>query len=524
MKKFLFALLLFFTFSIQIFGKEIKILLGSPVCQKPNILKEFLLSLKELNKDKYSMDYFFIDDNKIQESKNLLQAFSSEINSKCFIIQSSHLYDNYVCDDNTTHYWTSDLIWKVAEFKNIIIKKAIEDNYDYLFLIDSDLVLHPDTINQLINANKDIISNIFWTSWYKNAPLMPQVWMCDEYQLYEGYARNLSNDEINKRTNEFLNKLKVPGIYEVGGLGACTLLSKNALRKGVSFEKIKNLSFWGEDRHFCVRAIVLGIPLFVDTHLPAYHIYREEYLNGVQDYKNKNKNLNFLPKITLSMIVKNEANRYLKEVLEAAKEYIFSAVIIDDASTDNTVEICKEILSDIPLTLIENKNSTFSNEYILRKQQFEETIKTNPEWILVLDADEIFEKKFKDKIFDIIANTKADAIYFRLYDFWDENHYRDDKYWSGHTRFWNFLIRYNSKINYEWLETPVHCGRFPKNISDFPYELSDLRIKHYGWMREEDRLLKYKRYMESDPLGTYGWKEQYDSILDKNPNLVEWIE
>src|SRR5690606_16148011 len=53
----------------------------------------------------------------------------------------------------------------------------------------------------------------------------------------------------------------------------------------VSFSEIKNLSFWGEDRHFCIRAAALGLSLYVDTNYPAYHIYRESDLEGVWKYK-----------------------------------------------------------------------------------------------------------------------------------------------------------------------------------------------------------------------------------------------
>ncbi len=71
----------------------------------------------------------------------------------------------------------------------------------------------------------------------------------------------------------------------MGGVGACTLITKSALSKGVNFKRIKNVTFWGEDIHFCIRAAVLGIPRFVDTHYPAYHIYRESDLAGVEDFK-----------------------------------------------------------------------------------------------------------------------------------------------------------------------------------------------------------------------------------------------
>ena len=52
----------------------------------------------------------------------------------------------------------------------------------------------------------------------------------------------------------------------------------------MNFSKIANVSFWGEDRHFCIRAHVLGFPLHVDTHLPAYHIYRSSDMEGALQF------------------------------------------------------------------------------------------------------------------------------------------------------------------------------------------------------------------------------------------------
>jgi len=82
-----------------------------------------------------------------------------------------------------------------------------------------------------------------------------------------------------------LNQLKVPGVYTVGGLGACTLISKRAIQAGVNFKEIYNISFMGEDRHFCIRAVALGFELFVDTHYPAFHIYRLSDLDGLAEFK-----------------------------------------------------------------------------------------------------------------------------------------------------------------------------------------------------------------------------------------------
>ena len=72
--------------------------------------------------------------------------------------------------------------------------------------------------------------------------------------------------------------------------------------------------------------------------------------------------------------------------------------------------------------LIENRESIFENEYKLRKMQWDETIKTNPQWILSLDADEIFENSFASGVKDLVnSNLDVDGYSFRLYDFWNEN-------------------------------------------------------------------------------------------------------
>lgn len=636
------------------------ILVGSPICQKANILKEFLISLLEVEKDGLNVSYYFVDDNEDPESTKLLQDFRDN-NSNVLVIPSNEV-EKYECDD-FTHRWNEEMVQKVARFKNGMIEHAIEKGYDYLFLIDSDIVLHPRTLKQLVKDQKDIISNIFWTKWGPNAQELPQVWQQDAYTFYRVKTNQLvTQEDLNRMTQEFVDQMRKPGVYQVGGLGACTLLSREALLKGVNFNDIYNISFWGEDRHFCIRAVALGLELFVDTYYPAYHIYREEDLAGVEQYKAecpkrdtqivgsaildivvaginslntysyeaplqddfkkyftktegdcqwftrqefqnqmlKQKLINrcnvmectmtfvgnntkvickvkycnngykrgysyyeelegeveveqqpdttFLissfktkdklplagipfirkvadiPKLTLSMIVKNEEGRYLERALMSAREYIDNAVMIDDGSTDKTIQICKDILGDKLTTLITNKESQFSNETNLRKQQWFETLGSNPDWMLFLDADEIFEDRAKDVMPELIHNRDMDAYIFRLYDFWSETHYRQDELWCAHHTFRPFLIRYQRNYQYQFTETAQHCGRMPNNVLGLPFSRSDLRLKHYGWATEEDRLKKYKRYMKLDPEGKFGSLPQYQSILDTNISLIRWNE
>jgi glycosyltransferase involved in cell wall biosynthesis len=510
----------------------VRILVGSPIRQKPQILEEFLSSLDRLSRRSYSLDFFFVDDNMIEESSRVLSQFQQAHGVSCHVEgpKEDALTTRYECNE-TTHNWDTATIWKVARFKERMIDYARNNGYDYLFLIDSDIVLHPNTINQLLEAHKDIISNVFWTKWYPNGEPDPQVWLQDcstQTPITEG--ETLSQEEFKKRYTDFHDQLKKPGIYEVGGLGACTLISQHALQVGVSFKRMNNLSFWGEDRHFCVRAVALGLSLYVDTHLPACHVYRESALSGVAHYKwacEHNAPLPLLPtpRLTLSMVVQNEAHKYLRRVLEAVRPYIDDAVIIDDASTDASVEICREVLQGIPLHLVRNTESKFSNEHLLRKQQWEETAKQQPDWVLVLDADEIFEKAFERGVADLLRDNDVDVYFFRLHDMWNEWYYREDALWNAHARFAPFLVRYLPDVRYRWKETPQHCGRLPLNyFSSSRSKTSLYRIKHFGWASLEIRREKYLRYMRLDPNGTYGSKRMYESILDPCPNLVAWSE
>lgn len=206
------------------------------------------------------------------------------------------------------------------------------------------------------------------------------------------------------------------------------------------------------------------------------------------------------------------------------REFIDAAVIIDDCSDDETVAICMEMLAGIPLRIVSNPRSEFSNEIELRKRQWQETAATNPEWILNLDADEIFETKMRDDVPAMVNQHVIDTFGFRLYDMWSETHYREDNYWQAHLFYRPFLVRYRPDIEYRWKETPQHCGRFPLNVLEFPFAIHEARLKHYGWATPEDRQHKYNRYMQLDPDARYGWREQYDSILDQAPPLKEWMD
>lgn len=498
-----------------------RVLIASPIKQKPAILMEFLACLQALDKTDLSIEYCFIDDH--DEPSPILQQFAQDT-PNVSILRGTVKSQLYHCTEQT-HCWQEDIVWKVAGYKDYFIKLARDKKVDFLFLVDSDLALHPQTVSHLVNLKKAIVSEVYWTKWEQAFPPLPQVWAGGQYRLHEFQAdKPLSPEQIANGQQDFLRKLHCPGTYKVGGLGACTLLSKVALEADISFSKIYNLDLTGEDRHFCVRAAVLGLDLHADTCYPPYHIYRESELPGLTAHKIKYDYFQNKPnpRLTLAMVVRNEAGRYLEEVLTHAARYIDQAVILDDASEDDTVEICKRCLSAIPHRIVINQQPGFHNEIALRKQLWDMAAETQPEWILVLDADEVFDDEFISLVPHLLANPDADCYHFRLYDMWSDSCYREDPFWQAHKHYRPFLLRYQSGYQYHWQETPLHCGRLPLNSGNLREVRCQVRVKHWGWARPADRLDKYYRYKKLDPAAAYGIKAQYLSILDPKPNLIRW--
>ena len=79
------------------------------------------------------------------------------------------------------------------------------------------------------------------------------------------------------------------------------------------------------------------------------------------------------------MLVRNEANRYLRLVLADLCQYVDDLVILDDASTDGTYELCRSFPR--VRVLARERKSGFDNEIYLRQKLWQLTVDTSPAWI-----------------------------------------------------------------------------------------------------------------------------------------------
>ena len=227
-----------------------KILITAPLRQDVDIFEEYQNGLDALEvPEGYSISRFFV----VNDCKEIIPHIRD---AEYVVMENGEAYEKTSND----HLWTLDLMWKMGDLRNRTIREALDGGFDYWFSVDTDIVLDPWTLYRLIEADKDIVSEIFWTQ-APNGRYWCNAWTHDQSQ---------GMDEAWRK----------PGLYKVGMTGACTLVKRKVFEAGVDYTKIPNIhaALRGEDRHFCVRAACAGFEMWVDSNCPATHLYtREEY-------------------------------------------------------------------------------------------------------------------------------------------------------------------------------------------------------------------------------------------------------
>lgn len=160
-----------------------------------------------------------------------------------------------------THVWTPQLCSRVQAMRQHACDMLIVCGYRYMFMVDLDVWCHPNTVRYLTAAKRQVVSAVYWSKWSPTMPWLPNVWDIHQY----GFAGP-----------ESIIRLRQPGVYPVGGLGACTLIHRGAVAMGANYKPVEGLPWPLEDRHFCVRAACAGVELWAATGLPPFHVYRED--------------------------------------------------------------------------------------------------------------------------------------------------------------------------------------------------------------------------------------------------------
>jgi glycosyltransferase involved in cell wall biosynthesis len=123
--------------------------------------------------------------------------------------------------------------------------------------------------------------------------------------------------------------------------------------------------------------------------------------------------------------VRNES-KIIKNTLDHVSNLVDAIIVCDDASTDNTVEICENHPSVLKVIKNENWASDPRNrniaEGLLRQLPYVEALKEGADWVYYFDADEYADFSMVD------FNADVDTYWFRLFDFYITEEDKNDDY------------------------------------------------------------------------------------------------
>lgn len=153
----------------------------------------------------------------------------------------------------------------IHDMRHKLAERAIENEYDYVLWVDSDMIFDSDVLIDLLEHDKDIVTAVCFM---RKAPYAP----C----IYSKMRMGLGADE-----NEIEKYLDYPreGLFEVEACGFAMILMKTKVLKhlldtsGHIFFPVKtpNLAL-GEDLSFCIRARRQGFQIWCDPKPKIGHI------------------------------------------------------------------------------------------------------------------------------------------------------------------------------------------------------------------------------------------------------------
>ncbi len=223
-----------------------KVMIGCPVRNRAWILPEYLQCLEGINYPRDRMQYCFIINDCMDETEAILENFAqSHPEAVRLVIQNSY-QQGYRRGEYSFR--------RLAQLRNLLLDEFLHSDCDYLFSVDSDVLVSPHILTDLINDNCDIVSCL----------------VCNGHEVGDV---SLYNVLYRNQQGHYLHMKNIPrtGIFRVDCTGAAYLIK----RKVISQHGIKYSDIYGaEDIGFCEHASRKGLEIYCDGRMECSHIMR----------------------------------------------------------------------------------------------------------------------------------------------------------------------------------------------------------------------------------------------------------
>ena len=350
-----------------------KVILFSPVRQDFGTLNLALGSHVAL---KGVAERWYYDDNDSADSSDLLARAGGRILDPIEFDKPEYNVSG------ETHAWTNKLVSRIACIRNRAIQEFLKTDADALFILDSDLIAHPDLVEHLSSLGLPVVSEVFWSKWTPDQSWMPNVWDGHPYSFTSAENIVRLRDPMIEDGGVRINHV------QVGGLGACTLISRQVLESGVRYEPVAGLNIWGEDRWFSIRASAHGFTLHADTSYPPFHVYRKEMLEEARAWLYCGCPREYFR----NTILTDEWAAEIRDRMTPKAKKSILLMLPGEMFNQAWAKALLEIVSNLqPYFEVNTQWSYCSNVYFVRKGLFDaaRSWPKKPDFILWIDDDQI---------------------------------------------------------------------------------------------------------------------------------------
>jgi GT2 family glycosyltransferase len=242
-----------------------KVLIASPTYDGMEYcFKEFIEHIKSIDYDNF--DILIIDNSR----------------SKKFFRNIKDIPRIKVIHDDTNE---EKNMYRLISSRNKIIDYALEKDYDYILMMDSDVIVPSNIIKRLMSHKKEVCSGLYFNYFNIKNELkyLPVCYRKLEEKYYPMYEKFFPDANMKMFSRQMcLSEANSKELFEVSvPSSGCVLLSKKALSSGAKYGLIKEFEekFKGttDDLKFFKELREFGFGIYCDTFVLCTHLTKEKY-------------------------------------------------------------------------------------------------------------------------------------------------------------------------------------------------------------------------------------------------------
>ncbi|NLO20976.1 MAG: glycosyltransferase [Syntrophomonadaceae bacterium] len=225
---------------------ERKVMIGCPVRNRAWILPAYLQSLEALDYPRESISYCFIINDCDDSTPVILRDFAQKYPGQVVLVDNNA---------GTRAYQRGQYSFKrLADLRNLLLMEFMRSDCDYLFSVDSDILVTPHSLTALMQNDCSIVSCL----------------VCNGEVIGD---RSCYNVLYQSDRGHYLHIRNFPRdrLFRVDCTGAAYLIKRRVISQlGIRYSALAG----AEDIGFCEAARQKGVHIYCDGRLECTHVMK----------------------------------------------------------------------------------------------------------------------------------------------------------------------------------------------------------------------------------------------------------